>query len=134
MNPFVHWIRRLRAQLAELAARCVAWARPGRVDALLIAVGLAIRLRQYFANHSLEVSEAELALNLIGRSFLEFLRPLDLDQAAPILFLWIERLAIMLFGSGELARLPSTNSVPSRPSVGRSTAAAPRSCSVRRTA
>jgi len=94
---------RLWRRLEGLAGRCLAWAQPGRVDALLIAVGVAIRLRQYLANFSLEVSEAELALNLVGRSFADLLRPLDLDQAAPILFLWIERLAIVTFGPGELS-------------------------------
>ena len=77
--------------------------RPGRVDALLIAAGAAIRLRQYLAGFSLEVSEAQLSLNLIARGYADLLRPLDLDQAAPIGFLWIERAMIDLFGSGELA-------------------------------
>ena len=47
--------------------------------------------------------EAVLALNIVNRSYLELLQPLDYDQGAPIGFLWIEKLAIQLFGNNEYA-------------------------------
>ncbi len=85
-----------------MSKRLLSWLDPRRVDALLIAVGVAIRLRQYFANVSLEVAEAELSLNLISRTFSQLLLPLDLDQAAPVGFLWIQRFLIDSFGPAEM--------------------------------
>lgn len=85
-----------------MSKRFGAWPDPRWIDALLLAVGVAIRLRHYLANVSLEVAEAELSLNLIGRTYSQLLLPLDLDQAAPVGFLWIQRLLIQLFGPGEM--------------------------------
>lgn len=78
------------------------WLRGERIAALLIGFGIAIRVRLYLANFSLEVAEAELATNLVGRSFAGLLQPLDQDQAAPIGFLMLERLALILLGNHEL--------------------------------
>jgi 4-amino-4-deoxy-L-arabinose transferase-like glycosyltransferase len=44
-----------------------------------------------------------LALNIASRSALELLRPLDYNQTAPPLFLWVERLAVRLGGVTEAA-------------------------------
>jgi hypothetical protein len=79
-----------------------AWLKPERVAGLLIAFGVALRLRLYFANFSLEVAEAQLSLNLLERSYAELLQPLAGDQAAPIGFLLVKRLALDLLGNQEL--------------------------------
>lgn len=42
-----------------------------------------------------------LSLNIASRGFVELSRPLSTNQAAPIVFLWIERLAILVAGVGE---------------------------------
>jgi 4-amino-4-deoxy-L-arabinose transferase-like glycosyltransferase len=44
-----------------------------------------------------------LALNIASRSFGELLQPLDYNQVAPPLFLWIGRLAVVMGGTTELA-------------------------------
>lgn len=69
----------------------------------VMAAGVVLRLFHYFSNRSLWIDEASLALNLIHRNFAELLQPLDHNQVAPVLFLWIERLFVELFGPGELA-------------------------------
>lgn len=68
---------------------------------LAIAFGIIIRLAQYISNRSLWGDEAYIALNIVNRSYLELLQPLDYDQAAPPGFLWVEKLAVQLFGNNE---------------------------------
>ena len=50
---------------------------------------------------SLGLDEARLAVNVASRSLPGLLRPLDLDQTAPPLFLWGERLAFLLLGHSD---------------------------------
>ncbi len=66
-----------------------------------LAFGIVLRIAHYVSNRSLWADEAYLALNLVDRSYLELLKPLDYDQAAPPLFLWIEKSALQLFGNHE---------------------------------
>jgi uncharacterized membrane protein len=40
-------------------------------------------------------------LNVINRSFAGLLQPLDSEQAAPVGFLFLEKLAFLMFGDGE---------------------------------
>ena len=47
--------------------------------------------------------ESFLCVNFIHRSYAELLKPLDSHHVAPILFLWVERTAVWLFGYSELA-------------------------------
>lgn len=67
----------------------------------LIGVGTLFRISQYLYNRSLTEGEAPLAMNVIKRSFLELIRPLDYSQTAPVGFLWIERSMVLLFGTSE---------------------------------
>ncbi|NJP10166.1 MAG: glycosyltransferase family 39 protein [Leptolyngbyaceae cyanobacterium RU_5_1] len=67
----------------------------------LVLFGVLVRLSQYFDNRSLWFDEASLALNIVNRSYLELLGVLDHDQAAPPIFLWIERLFVQVFGNSE---------------------------------
>lgn len=71
----------------------------------------------YFNNSGLWLDESMLALNLLDKSFVKLLLPLDFNQVAPILFLWFEKLNVIIFGTGELAlRLfPLTCSILSLP-------------------
>jgi hypothetical protein len=71
-----------------------------RAASLGIALlGVLLRLRQYFANRSLWLDEAVLALNLVDRSFVGLTRPLDYGQGAPIGFLFIQKLLIRVLGN-----------------------------------
>ena len=70
--------------------------------AFLLA-GTSFRLIQFFAARSLWLDESMLALNVASRSFAELLRPLDYNQVAPPLYLWLGRLSILLAGTNEMA-------------------------------
>lgn len=69
----------------------------------LIALGVAMRLRQYLANRSLWLDEAMLALNILNKNVAGLFGKLDYEQGAPLGFLLLEKLAATLFGSGERA-------------------------------
>jgi Dolichyl-phosphate-mannose-protein mannosyltransferase len=79
------------------AASSVAWL------ALVVAIGLALRLPRYLGRPSLWIDEARLALSVAGRTWRGLLLPLDYDQTAPVVFLWLEKAAITIGGIGELA-------------------------------
>ncbi|MBN2145542.1 MAG: glycosyltransferase family 39 protein [Candidatus Aureabacteria bacterium] len=65
-------------------------------------VGSAILfLRQYLYCRSLWVDEANLANNIVSRSFSGLLNPLDCNQAAPIGFLFLSKLFTLIFGTSE---------------------------------
>ncbi len=68
---------------------------------ILLAAGAVARIAQYLANRSLWTDECLLSLNLIHRSFGQLLQPLADNQAAPLGFLFAEKIMIQLFGSGE---------------------------------
>ncbi|ABG51832.1 hypothetical protein Tery_2637 [Trichodesmium erythraeum IMS101] len=68
---------------------------------LIIAFGVAMRFIQYLSNRSLWADEAVLALNIVNRSYLELMQPLDYDQGAPIGFLIVEKLAVQILGNNE---------------------------------
>ena len=76
---------------------------PQNLSWIIIGFGIAIRLVQYLYNRSLWADEAVLALNIVNRSYLELLQPLDYDQGAPFGFLIIEKFAIQIFGNNEYA-------------------------------
>ncbi|HLF63836.1 MAG TPA: hypothetical protein VI603_08785 [Saprospiraceae bacterium] len=69
----------------------------------VIATGVAYALAQYFSNRSLWLDEASLALNILDRSFVELLDPLDNYQVAPIGFLMTEKVFTLVLGENELA-------------------------------
>ena len=60
--------------------------------AILLVLGVVLRIRQYLAGRSLWVDEAMLALNIVNRGFAGMFMPLDYDQGAPIGFLLVEKI------------------------------------------
>ncbi|HST24294.1 MAG TPA: glycosyltransferase family 39 protein [Blastocatellia bacterium] len=78
-----------------LTAKRLAWG--------IIAFGVILRAAQYLFNAALYVDEGALALNIIKRSFAGLLQPLDSEQAAPVGFLFLEKLAFLAFGESEYA-------------------------------
>lgn len=74
-----------------------------KLPLLIICFGILVRLVQYLFNRSLWADEAVLALNIVNRSYLELLQPLDYDQGAPLGFLMVEKLAVQAFGDNEYA-------------------------------
>ena len=76
--------------------RAVAFAVAG----IAIVAGI-IRLRVFAARRSLWFDEAAVAMNLVQRSFRALLQPLDHEQTAAPLFLWGERVAVLVGGNTE---------------------------------
>lgn len=68
----------------------------------IIIFGFVLRFSQFLFNRSLEGDESMLALNIIHRTYLEFLRPLDFNQAAPFLFLVVEKFIVQLLGNSDI--------------------------------
>ncbi len=78
--------------------------RPEAVGLLFVLLALyGVLLIQYLHNRSFWIDEAMLSLNIIDRTAAGLLYPLDNAQVSPILFLFIEKLVISLFGDSELA-------------------------------
>lgn len=69
----------------------------------IAALGCTFILVQYGYNRSLWLDESLLAINLIQKDYRALLLPLDNNQVAPILFLWIERFFVQFFGPGEMS-------------------------------
>lgn len=72
-----------------------------RTFVLILLAGLLIF--QFFHNRSLWLDEAMLSLNIVQKNFIGLLHPLDYSQVAPLLFLWIEKSFVHLFGGTEMA-------------------------------
>jgi hypothetical protein len=70
---------------------------------LLLATGAVLRIAPFALDRSLWLDEAKLALNVLDRSPAQLFQPLDHDQAAPVGFLLLEKLAVGSFGDGERA-------------------------------
>jgi hypothetical protein len=87
----------------------------------LCAVGAIARIAAYAQNRSLWYDEAALALNLARRGYLALLAPLDNLQAAPPLFLWLERAIVGTFGFNEwtLRALPLAAGIATGPMMWR---------------
>jgi hypothetical protein len=83
------------------------WAVPAFLAALLL-LGFAARCRHYLLDHSYWYDEAYLLLNVFARSGRDLLGPLDHEQAAPPLFLFLLRGLYTSCGSQEwVMRLPA---------------------------
>lgn len=72
------------------------------VFALMIA-GAALRLYVYLQNRDLIIDEANVARNIYERGFIALLSPLNYEQYAPPIFLWITKFSTLLMGMGEPA-------------------------------
>lgn len=68
---------------------------------LMMWVGILARMIRYYLCFPLWDDESFLCVNLIHRSYVELLQPLDYHQVAPVLFLWIERAMVGLLGFSE---------------------------------
>ncbi len=67
----------------------------------LLFLGAALRCGQFLFNRSVTEGEAALALNIISRTFAGLLQPLDLVQAAPVGFLFLQRIFYLVFGNND---------------------------------
>jgi hypothetical protein len=72
-----------------------------RVVLASVGLGSVLRIVQYLHHNSYWNDEAALVMNVLHRNYRELLRPLDFAQAAPPLFLWLERFVYRLGGRSE---------------------------------
>ncbi len=86
-----------------MAVRLPGFAKNLPWTAGLVLLGLALRLFHYLRNPSVWHDEAALVLNVLGKSFRELLGPLWFSEAAPPLFLWIEKVVTHTLGDGTYA-------------------------------
>ena len=68
----------------------------------ILFIGMLLPIIQFLFNRSLWLDESYLTINIVHKSFFELLKPLDLKQVAPILFLQIEKLFSLLIPNSEL--------------------------------
>jgi hypothetical protein len=85
------------------AARADAQRRRRLLVLLLLAVGTLLRLLQFAVDRALWLDEALIVRSVLTRGFGGLLQPLEFGQTAPYGFLALERLAVMLLGTGEYA-------------------------------
>ena len=71
---------------------------------IFIGLGIFFRLFHFLDNRSLYIDEIFLATSLVKMNFAELTAPmLEYEQKAPLGFLWVTRLMVLLFGKGEMA-------------------------------
>lgn len=87
------WLRPLTVERHSQRWRTLAWS--------FAAAGVLLRLVQYGWNRSWWIDESMVVLNIVQRTAGELMGPLDLNQAAPPLFLLIERAAVVTLGTSE---------------------------------
>jgi len=84
-------------------SRIATWVPTRRQVYLLVALGIALRAWHYLREPSIWGDEAALIVNVLGKDFGELLGPLLLHEAAPPLFLWLEKTVSIVFGDGPYA-------------------------------
>lgn len=70
---------------------------------LLVTFGLGLRAYHYLINPSMWHDEAALVVNVLDKGFVELLGPLRFSEAAPPLFLWIEKVIELTLGESTFA-------------------------------
>ena len=85
----------------------------------VLVIGVALPAVLYLSRPSLLLDEVRLALNIGARSWWGLTHPLDYDQTAPLVFLWVEKVATVVGGVNEytLRALPFTAAVALPPLV-----------------
>src|SRR5262245_60982424 len=68
-----------------------------------VALGLMLRVFHYGRNPSVWHDEAAVIVNVLQKDFSQLLGPLRFSEAAPPLFLWLERAVQSVCGQGTFA-------------------------------
>jgi 4-amino-4-deoxy-L-arabinose transferase-like glycosyltransferase len=74
-----------------------------QVPIIALSFGAVLRIQQFAFRRSLWLDETTLAVNIVGRSYADLLQALDLQQSAPVGFLWVQRFLITVLGNNEYA-------------------------------
>ncbi|MBL0170999.1 MAG: glycosyltransferase family 39 protein [Gemmatimonadaceae bacterium] len=67
----------------------------------VLGVGVVFRLISFLDRRSLWYDEAMLSVNVLTRSWSGLLQPLDYEQAAPVPFLWAQKVLVQIAGVNE---------------------------------
>jgi len=79
-------------------SRCAIW---------ICVLGAAWRLLFYLYNKNLWLDEAMLSINILHRGFIGLCLPLEFGQMAPIGFLWLAKMSVLVLGEYDpVLRLP----------------------------
>lgn len=70
---------------------------------LIFSLGILLHVHAYLLNNSFFTDEILLAFNAISRNYVELILPLDYNQAAPFLFLFLTKFTVTRLGISELA-------------------------------
>lgn len=70
---------------------------------LIFSLGFLLRLHAYLVNNSFFIDEILLSFNVIYRNYSGLIFPLDYNQSAPFLFLFLTKLVVSKMGIGEFA-------------------------------
>ena len=70
----------------------------GMLTGVVVAIGVGLRLLHYLRNPDVWHDEAALLVNVIERDYASLLGPLTYHEAAPPLFLWLERWVAITIG------------------------------------
>lgn len=68
---------------------------------LIVVIGAVLRIAVYLQNRDLIIDEANITRNLYERDFLQLLSPLNYEQYAPPVFLWIVKFCSVVAGFSE---------------------------------
>ena len=91
-----------QSMAAVAALHLAALLRMPTLVAWIAALGLLLRVFLYVLNPGVWKDELWLLRNVVSKGYLELLGPLVDDQAAPPLFLWLERTLFLLLGDDPL--------------------------------
>lgn len=71
---------------------------------VLLGAGIFLRLFHFFHNRSLWMDEMFLSMSFLKMNFWELATlPLEYQQKAPLGYLWLVKLSVVLFGTGDMA-------------------------------
>lgn len=76
--------------------------REETITRLVLSYAVLTRVVPYLVNRSLRENECSLAVNILDRTFGQLAGHLSNAQAAPLLFMWISKMLVSLFGDSEL--------------------------------
>ena len=92
-----------RLRLAELDGLGLSETRIERLLWAFAALGIGLRVLVYLLRFPIWTDEAKLAVSLLDRGYAGLAEPLAYSQIAPVLFLWIQKTASLVFGFSEFS-------------------------------
>ena len=102
MRPITSALAHPKTSTVQATWRLPRW-HPAYITATLMCAGVLLRLALYLSNTSFWIDEAMLAQNVLHRDWIGLTQPLEYDQGAPLVFLFLSKLSVTMFGGSEFA-------------------------------